>query len=261
LAENRALVTLKLEGGIGDKGAASLALAMQRPLRLRTLVLKINSIGPRGARSLGHDLAQPLTLTLTLIGGARSLGHGLAQPLTLTLIGGARSLGHGLAQPLCHIKHLVLDGNPLEDEGLFEIADGMSRNSCIERLHLSGAGIGKTGPEALVALLESFALNRTMKRLDISKNRIGAVRKKGVSKSDQAYQDAVVIHRALSNVFTVSDLDFIELYANPVAEDMHSKSLLSGLSVPHLRRACLANVAVQVVLDPPGSVNGIITLS
>ena len=77
IALNRSLHTLRLEGSLGDQGAAALAHALHRESPLRTLVLYHSEIGGLGIRSLAIALQTGCPLLFLALKGSQFGDEGL----------------------------------------------------------------------------------------------------------------------------------------------------------------------------------------
>ena len=137
------------------------------------------------------------------------------------------------------------------NDGLQELLPGLAKNKTLRRLCLAQTGLGKEGPGSVVALLGRLSQTSSVRHLDLSLNALGASRLREVEPDVQAYQDAQALHKAIQHAITLSGLEVLDLWHNPVAKVAGAKGLLASLSNPTLRQACVA-IAIQVRLDEPG---------
>eukprot|EP00049_Salpingoeca_infusionum_P015296 m.295310 g.295310 ORF g.295310 m.295310 type:complete len:467 (+) comp15853_c2_seq7:231-1631(+) len=143
LAVNKTLRTLYLRyNGLGDKGAHVLGTALTKNNTLTTLKLSANEIGDKGAVSLWKSLANNQSLTKLQLrnnqigpDGAQGLDAMLKNNTTLTL--------------------LDLKGNKLGDKGASVIAKGLQDNATLRTLYLEGNSIKTDGANAIFDTLQT----------------------------------------------------------------------------------------------------------
>ena len=143
---------------IGLDGSIALAESIRQPhLKLTTVLLNCNDIGPKGSAVLADALNVNASITkLDLSGnaisdlGATSLSDALRRNTTL--------------------KVLDLEDNGIGPTGASALADGLKVNRALESLHLAENLIADTGATAFACCLST---NNTLRTLWLAGNKIG----------------------------------------------------------------------------------------
>jgi Ran GTPase-activating protein (RanGAP) involved in mRNA processing and transport len=83
---------------------------------------------------------------------------------------GAAAVGKAIGNAGCHLTTLQLGQNPLGDEGINALAEGLERNTSLQTLCLRQTDTGDAGASSLARALEH---NRLLVQLTLPRNRIG----------------------------------------------------------------------------------------
>eukprot|EP01006_Ploeotia_vitrea_P045426 TRINITY_DN66941_c1_g1_i1.p1 TRINITY_DN66941_c1_g1~~TRINITY_DN66941_c1_g1_i1.p1 ORF type:complete len:521 (-),score=52.85 TRINITY_DN66941_c1_g1_i1:1233-2795(-) len=82
---------------------------------------------------------------------------------------GAAALSRVLQHTGCVLEELYLNGNPLKDEGVIALADGLSVNKCLETMHVRFIQTGDVGAKFL---LSSLLDNYSVRHVDLVGNTV-----------------------------------------------------------------------------------------
>ena len=154
---------LNLSGcGLGSGALGLLADAVEgaaAPCRVRQVLLRGNSAGPRGAAALGR---------LVAAGWAEGLDASAMDLGDLGLKALAKNLGR--------VKTLFLSSNSIGGEGVKHLAAALRKECKLLDLNLSGNFIGDAGASAVASLLAANSLKRLNLRSNRSISDIGVKR-------------------------------------------------------------------------------------
>jgi len=171
--------------GLGDEGAAAIAVALKGHEAIKWVQLVSNSIGEKGAAALAEALKANKVLTsLNLwwnsIGdeGAEALAEALESNKYLTGLSiGNNSIGDYGAEALARalkvnrvLTSLDVQWNSIGDEGAGAMAEALKSNRMLSSLDLSVCSIGERGSATLV---EALQRNMVITRLDLQDNDVG----------------------------------------------------------------------------------------
>ena len=149
---------------VGDAGAASLALALEKNATLQTLELGCGSMGDAGMSSLALVLAKNATLqTLELRGKKRRRCESSVG------VAGVASLASALAKNAA-LETLDLLNIYMGDEGAASLALALETNATLQKLSLREDNMGDAGAASLASAL---AKNATLQTLILRHNNMG----------------------------------------------------------------------------------------
>lgn len=171
--------------GLGDEGAAAIAVAIKGHEAITWLQVVSNSIGEKGAAALAETLKGNKVLTSLNLwwnsigdGGAEALAEALESNEHLTWLSiGNNSIGDYGAVALAHalkvnkvLTSLDVQWNSVGDDGAGALAEALKSNRMLSSLDLSVCSIGEQGSAALV---EALQRNTVITRLDVQDNHVG----------------------------------------------------------------------------------------
>ncbi|WP_309715879.1 hypothetical protein [Armatimonas sp.] len=172
--------------GIGDSGAAAVATLAKSNPRLEVLYLGCNKIGPAGAEALSEALAHNTSVTGLWLKrnplgpeGAKKLAGMLRINQSLRVLDlvntDLRTTGFdAIVTALCEanrsVERLYLSGNGLGPEQAHGLARLLREAPYLNALLLS---VNRLGDEGAVLLAEALRKNTTLEELDLASNGIG----------------------------------------------------------------------------------------
>eukprot|EP01096_Ripella_sp_DP13-Kostka_P013121 TRINITY_DN5622_c1_g1_i1.p1 TRINITY_DN5622_c1_g1~~TRINITY_DN5622_c1_g1_i1.p1 ORF type:complete len:1180 (-),score=570.69 TRINITY_DN5622_c1_g1_i1:264-3656(-) len=158
---NMTLTSLNIDGNeLGEKGAEALGAGLAANQTLKYLELRDNSINDEGAESLAKGLESNKSLLLLDLSSNAIGSEGVESIVKYLLV---ESPGEKKS-----LQTLILNNNPLFDEGGFAIASGLESNASLLSLQLKQCSIETDGSTAIAnALLTG---NTTLKELDFNLN-------------------------------------------------------------------------------------------
>lgn len=101
-------------------------------------------IGDEGVRFISKFLSIKYSLELIDL-----LDNGIT-PL------GCEFIGRAMASPLCNVKHLKLDDNLIQSQGLKHLVLGLRQNNAIDKLSLKYCGIDAEGARYIQEILANI---------------------------------------------------------------------------------------------------------
>lgn len=230
LAESKATNIWLKRNPLGPESVRNLELLIKTSKSLRTLDLDQTELGDDGVTQLfdalhSHDSPEPYTI----------------QHLYMNAIGigpqAAASINRFLLSPLCKLKSLYLSNNPLGDDGVTALCQGLGQNATLERLMLSSVGMTTFGAKRVFTSLKGHS---TLMTFDVAQS--------------YATKDLGAHFNHIGDGATEAISDFIRLTPNLRLLDL-SYTALSYKSIQEivvygvLRSASLCSFPISTIID------------
>lgn len=185
LWKSRALRRLNLEGEeLGPAAAPGLASLVLAGLGLRTLSVRRNNLGSKGAEVLAKALLSPGCVLQDLDLAANDLGFV-----------GARTIAKALASNRTPLRELDLSENCVGEDGALSLWEALSANqgACkLLVLHLGANRISGGGDHGCF-LAEALRMNGNLTQLDLSWNKFGDAGARHISEGLGVNEGLVVL--------------------------------------------------------------------